>query len=156
MFAKNPSKQNFYEKMAAERIKKIKFIGDFKNLPNQYLYVLRGAIIKKNYLKVYPQAKTIDFSFKYKKYQIYVSHKYTKESGGAQDNQYKDLQDFIKKCRDCKTSNHFFLAIADGDYYNKENGRAGVTRLKNLKSMCTRKIKVGTIYDIEDLLAGFE
>lgn len=59
-----------------------------------------GAVIEKNELKLYPKAKTIDFEWDYKGYKIYASHKYTKDRGGAQDNQYKDLQEFIRQCRE--------------------------------------------------------
>ena len=45
--------------------------------------------------KVKPQSKSIDFSWNTKDYTIYASHKYTKDEGGHQTNQYEDLQNFI-------------------------------------------------------------
>ena len=138
-FCKNPNKQNFYEKIAADMIKDMYGVDGFEKLPNQSLYVSDGVVFKNKEHKKYPKAKTLDFKFRYKNYTIYASHKYTKDSGGSQDNQYKDLQDFIIQSRDTKIPQTVFIAIADGDYYSNQNGKAGTTKMEHLKSLCTKK-----------------
>lgn len=138
-FVKIPAKQNFYEKTAVRMIKEIEGVLNFNNLPNNQLYVCNGAVFDKDELRNYPSGKTLDFKWEYKNYTIYASHKYTKDTGGAQDSQYKELQEFIKECRDTKLSKTIFIAIADGDYYFTENGRAGTTKIEHLKSLCTQK-----------------
>ncbi len=139
-FVKSPARQNFYEKTAASMIRAMDGVCDFKELPNDKLFICQGAVIKKEDLKQYPTAKTLDFEWAYKKYKIYAYHKYTKQGGGTQDTQYKDLQSFIKESRDTKLRKTIFVAMADGDYYLTENGRAGMSRIENLESLCTNKI----------------
>lgn len=151
-FAKNPTKQNFFEGIASNFIRNIRGVFDFEKLPNNKLYVCDGSLIEKKDLQLYPKAKTIDFSWRFKNLYIYCSHKYTKDSGGAQDNQYKDLQDFISQCRDNKKRNKVFIVVADGEYYQKQNGRVGVKKIDNLARMCTDSVKVCTIYELENVL----
>lgn len=139
-FVISPSRQNFYENMAYIMIKNISGVYNLVNLPNNKLFVYGGAVISKSKLKQYPKTKTLDFKWDYNGYSIYASHKYTKDTGGAQDNQYKDLQDFIRESKDTNLSRTIFVAIADGDYYLNRNGRAGTTRIEHLKSLCTNKV----------------
>lgn len=152
LFSKDPLRQKIHENIAADYIKNIDGVADFKNLSNRELHVCKGTVINNADLKVYPSAKTIDFHFKYNGYNVYVSHKHTTESGGAQDNQYKDLQGFIRECRDSTTLKQVFIAIADGDYYRKQNGRVGLTRIDNLRNKCTRSVRACTIYELNSVL----
>ena len=46
----------------------------------------------------------------------------------------------IRQSRDTKLSKTIFIAIADGDYYMTENGKAGTTKIEHLASLCTRKV----------------
>lgn len=121
-------------------IQNMEGVKNFQKLPNHSTYVCNGSVIQRKELKIYPAAKTIDFKWEYKDYTIFASHKYTKDSGGSQDNQYKDLQEFIKQSRDTKLPKTIFIAIADGDYYMSENGRAGTTKMEHLASLCTLKV----------------
>ena len=152
IFSKDPTRQNIFEKIASKFITNIEGVSLFKKLPNKKLYVCNGALIAKKDLKQYPKAKTIDFTWKYHDFTIYCSHKYTKNVGGAQDNQYKDLKDFIEECRDNKRANIIFIAIADGDYYQTQNGRVGMKKIDNLRQMCTSSVKVCDIYELEQVL----
>ncbi len=118
-FAKDPSKQGIHEKIAGDYLKTI--FRDLKILPKagkDALYVVDGKISNNRPDKTY---KSIDFVFSYKGYTIFASHKYTKESGGAQDNQRNDLMSFIKHSHIPVNEKHIFIAIADGDYYTKNN-----------------------------------
>ena len=148
VFAKDPTRQKIHERIASEEIRKIKGVRNFRDLHNRELYISRGQVMTPEHA-VQSNAKTIDFAFEYGAHQVYASHKYTEQSGGAQDNQYNDLQDFIRECRDNKNPHIIFIAIADGDYYNGTNGRAGTTRMENLKGMCTKSVLVCTIYELE-------
>ena len=139
-FAKSPAKQNFYENTACQMIQNMTGVENFQKLPNHSTYVCNGSIIQRKELKIYPSAKTIDFKWQYKEHTIFASHKYTKDSGGSQDNQYRDVQEFIRQSRDTKLSKTIFIAIADGDYYMTENGKAGTTKIEHLASLCTRKV----------------
>lgn len=149
MFAKDPSKQKYHEKTAAEYIQNIQGIQEFKD--NTGLYVSRGQVLDKEQAKR-ATAKTIDFFFKYGRLDVYVSHKYTRESGGAQDNQYKDLQEFINESRDNTDPDVLFVAVADGEYYTGKDGKLGISRMDNLKKRCTQSVKACTIYELEGIL----
>ncbi len=52
-FAKDPKKQNFYEKAAAEYISEIVGVEDFKYLKNDQLYRFQGSVIEKKFLRIY-------------------------------------------------------------------------------------------------------
>ena len=151
-FAVDPSKQKIHEKTAAEFIRNLNAVVDFNHLPNKALYVSNGVPITGDELKTYPAAKTIDFKWQYGTFKIYASHKYTHDSGGAQGNQYKDLQAFIQACRGSINPELRFIAIADGPFYQEYNGRANKTRLDKLQSMCTPQVSACTIHDLKEVL----
>ena len=116
---KSPTKQNYPE------------FKDFKILPKnstKSLYIANGLIIDKNNLSTNNHTKSIDFQWKYLKFNIYATHKYTKESGGAQDNQYKDIISFLEHAKQHTKGENLFVAICDGEYYLKNN------RLNDLKT----------------------
>ena len=94
-----------------------------------------GMLIKTDVL-----AKSLDENIKGKEKIIYLSpkgklfdHKYAKEPGGHQDNQYEDLLKFIQACINIPEKNSVFLAIADGEYFNSIDGKVGKTRIQNLR-----------------------
>ena len=156
LFAKNPNTQNFYEKTAAQYIKNIKGVVDFELLPSNKLVVAGGAVMEKKNWKVLggrTRAKTIDFTWNYKGLVFYAAHKYTKQSGGSQGNQYKDLQNFIEEALPCTKHNTRFIAIADGDFYGGQNGLAGRSRIDYLKHLASNQVVYAcTIDELERLL----
>ncbi len=141
-FAKDPGKQKIHENIAADFIRKIPTVEDFKQLSHGALQLVRGGIFpKKEALRMgtTAQAKTLDFSWKTGKSNIFASHKYTKSSGGAQDNQYNDLKDFISEANDSNLPDTIFLAIADGNYYQLFDTEARVKKIQRLKDLANRR-----------------
>ncbi len=129
-FVKDPGKQSFHEKAAAEFIKSlnksldIKLFQNFRNLPTggkNALYISNGNVIDYNTRKGKSDGKSIDFYWEYnyknKKLKFYASHKYTEASGGSQDNQRIDIESFMEGARSSRSSNEKFYAITDGEYY---------------------------------------
>lgn len=99
--------------------------------------------------------KSIDFYWEYNNYKFYASHKYIKESGGAQDNQYNDIKHFIENANKNSESFVKFLAICDGDYFNLTDAKfknEKITKLESLKRLTTRSVFALTIYEIKDFL----
>lgn len=129
---KSPTKQNYQENTAKKYIlQNYPEFKDFKILPKnstKSLYIANGLIIDKNNLSTNNHTKSIDFQWKYLKFNIYATHKYTKESGGAQDNQYKDIISFLEHAKQHTKGENLFVAICDGEYYLKNN------RLNDLKT----------------------
>lgn len=141
-FAKDPAKQKIHENIAARFIKSLPSVRDFHQLGHAALFVLRGGILtQKEYKKsgATSKAKTIDFSWTTSKKTVYASHKYTRASGGAQDNQYSDLQEFIREANESNLPNTYFVAIADGNYYKTRDAVAGVLKTERLKRLANRR-----------------
>ena len=105
-FAKDPSKQNFTEKLVAELLK-------VSTLPQSGKNCVRfddnGNICP---VKSSNVSKSADFHIN----KTYITQKYTRATGGAQDNQYADVVDFLIK----GSKQHYVAAIVDGDYWNKK------------------------------------
>ena len=138
-FAKDPSKQSYNQTLALEFISENPLVLNPRQLPaggSDALYVINGVL--KDEKTMTPddkalQEKSIDFYWETLSnsgilYHIYASHKYTKEEGGAQDNQYHDLCKFMKNAMASTEQSNIFLAIADGQYYQKTM-KDGVRRI---------------------------
>lgn len=135
-FAKDPKKQNIYEKIAAQYIESLEGVSHFEKLPQKALYICNGGILNEDAKRktgVNTTAKTIDFKWTFCDKAFYASHKYTEQEGGAQGNQYKDLKAFINEANKTTLKNTCFIAIADGEFYDGNNGQAGMTRIESLK-----------------------
>lgn len=107
-FAKDPAKQNISEKAV------ISLIGADKKVPasgkNCIRFTSNGEIV---HSAIAGASKSVDFVID----GIYYTQKYTMEAGGAQDNQYHDVIEFLEK----GSISHKVGAIVDGWYW--ENGR---------------------------------
>jgi hypothetical protein len=146
-----PARQGFHEKLAADYIKKFSNVSNFENLPTSgknALVVHSGLIVPK---KESPSnaSKTVDFKWDTDGYKCYASHKYTKDEGGAQDNQYKDLRDFMENSRPNNDVKTRFFAICDGEYYQHKDSN-GYTKIKILNRDCYKKDKLIAL-PIDDL-----
>ncbi len=140
-FTKDPSKQKLHEHVAGKFIRSLKGVKDFDAPGHDTWVVFQGLVQKRKDVHAAGAshtAKTIDFIWKYKDKQIYASHKYTKESGGAQDNQYRDLQEFIRQANESNLPNTFFLALADGEYYSGRDRGTDTTKIERLRKLANR------------------
>lgn len=138
VFARDPQRQNFFEKTAAEFIKNIQGITDFELLPKSKFYISSGNLMTKEGLEEgggRSKAKSIDFCWLYKGNKFYAYHKHSWNTGGSQDNQYSDIQRFIEESRPSRRANRYYVAIADGEFYQGQNGKARITRIENLKQI---------------------
>jgi predicted phosphodiesterase len=118
-FAKDPAKQNIFEKTAANYLKQIPSIKNFKNLPNgAKVFVSDGSIVDK---RQNDSIKSVDFYFETEGKKFYCTHKYTGTGdGSAQKEQYIDARNFMSECYKGKDPNVYFLTILDGPYYEKK------------------------------------
>lgn len=103
-FAKDPSKQNFTEKLVEELL-------NSKVLPqlgkNCVRFTQDGEIVSK---KTPNASKSADFLIN----NIYITQKYTRSTGGAQDNQFNDVVDFLIK----GSKKYKVAAIVDGSFWD--------------------------------------
>ena len=143
LLAKDPSKQTSHQYLAANWLKELPFINSFQEPPaggKDAIYICNGVPIlgkDKGNRKV---PKSVDFKMEYhfrdKVFYIYATHKHTKSAGGAQDNQYKDVQEFHMEAKSCKDKNCCLISITDGAYYltNETLQTKGITKLEYLNS----------------------
>ena len=119
-FIKSPSRQNFYEVEALVFLNSMESVEKAEKLPASgagAFYVVNGILSHERPDKTY---KSIDFHIKMKNGRdIYATHKYTKDEGGAQDNQKNDLLQFIQNARKYRRKEIVFAVIADGAYYDR-------------------------------------
>lgn len=152
-YIKDPSRQNFYEKLAAKHIEGFPNVKNFKKLPGSggnALVIHKGQLLPyKNITSA--TTKTIDFEWNYMGIKCYATHKYTQNSGGAQDNQYKDVRYFMENARQNNQKMVLFFAICDGSYYQKK-GKAGSNKIEALNSELGRSNKLEAL-TIDELFA---
>ena len=121
-FAKEPRRQGFHEIIAGEYLKQFDIIKDFQILNkggNTAEYITSdGHIINGKNLQDKAIAKSLDFKWKTHNIVCYASHKYTKESGGNQDSQYKEQLNLLRDCQRRTQGDIAFFVICDGKFYN--------------------------------------
>ncbi len=135
-FAKAPGRQGVHERIAADYLQKIALVKNFKILPKggkDALFIdARGALRKRGDKSgtSAQDSKSLDFYWETAGFFCYASHKYTKESGGAQDHQFRDQKRFLENFRKHGEPRAACFAICDGAYYTAEKMREleGATR----------------------------
>ena len=165
LFHKDPAKQSIHQELAVDFLKKA-----FKAWPGfcnfellkssgpYSLYVSKGVVVGIDGVETGIQrCKSIDFKWEFKHRSLkenivfYGSHKYTKEDGGSQDNQRKDLISFIEETAGNKNKNAIFFVIPDGAYYEKSiktapqdrHARKPISRLDEMRELSE---KIGTCH----------
>lgn len=128
-FMKDPLRQNFIEKMVAELL-------NTNILPqagkNSIRFNSKGEL---GHLKTPNTSKAADFYIN----NTYITQKYTRGFGGAQDNQYNDVVDFLLK----GSQQHKVGAILDGSYWEEKR--------KELENFFKDNENV-SIYSMDDFL----
>lgn len=162
-FAKDPAKQSLHQKVAARHIRTaLPMVLDFQALPaggRKAEYVVAGMVVsgKTLHSATSHHGKSIDFKWAHKKgnhsLQVLATHKHTKEEGGSQDNQFADVKRFLDAARVCSSPDHLFLAICDGPYYSRPQGR----HTSRLEALATEypgaRVRVCTIEQLPQVLA---
>ena len=121
--SKDPKRQNIYENIFYGYLRENN--RDVIKLPlggPKSVYLTRNglSIGGKNHTD---STKSLDFYEKIGDKEIYYYHKYTESGGGAQANQYNDLQTFLRLAeRYCNNhrDNNIFVAVADGPFYDDD------------------------------------
>ena len=128
--AKDPGKQNLTEQIAKEyleRFPEIETVNILNKSGHNSWCIIEGRLdLRDNFTASQIKGhKTIDFKIKLTngKY-IMAAHKYTKETGGAQDNQRNDLLNFAKNADQYTGNEYLFAAIGDGEYYSENKLRS--------------------------------
>lgn len=140
-FVKDPGRQNFHENTAAYFLGSLYPIYEFELLPKggaSAKVINNGMLVSlKQSKESTSNPKTIDFSWIIKtnkgtNIRCYASHKYTKDKGGSQDNQYNDLKSFMQHAHQNQAKNTMFFAICDGKYYQEVNKETKKNKIEEL------------------------
>lgn len=113
-FAKDPSRQNVYEICFNSIIEESGY--GIKKLHGTYL--IEGKPIKAN--KPRSGQKSIDFLVTVNNTKIYISHKYIREAGGAQDSQFSDLLDYMDRGVFAEDKNDYYVVVFGGGYFTPQ------------------------------------
>ena len=105
-FAVDPSRQNIFEELQLKFVRSLPLIKDPQKLPaggNNAKYIVDGAIVSGSDYNKKGGMKSLDFYWHYDfqeaQIHFYTTTKYTKDDGGAQDNQRQDVIAFLKEAR---------------------------------------------------------
>jgi hypothetical protein len=128
-FVKDPGRQSIHQTLAAQYITGFSKYPEFADLKFTMLpaggsaacYINKQGQISHYNEAVDPLIKSIDFKWTWNNIMFYAAHKYTKDEGGAQDNQYHDLRLFLQYAKLNSNPSIMFYAIADGQYYQRQD-----------------------------------
>ncbi len=144
-YAVDPTKQTLHQTVAAEWIESLPMVRNFRTLPGDgpdALYVSGGLLMRADQLANADVPKSVDFYFETIDFygvilRFYVAHKYTKDDGGAQENQFRDLLAFCVESSKLKKEKGIrILSLADGAFYQKTRRKTnGGNRLCELKDI---------------------
>ena len=110
------------------------------------IYLEKGKVVDVATKSPWNVSKSLDFKIELGGQTFLICHKYTAQEGGAQDNQYADVQSLLLQARGCQKAH--VIAVCDGAYYNNE-------RMKNLKKhFTTKKVHVCNSETLEDLITS--
>ncbi|MCY4127859.1 MAG: hypothetical protein OXG15_01325 [Gammaproteobacteria bacterium] len=147
--AKEARRQNIHERSAAEFIAKMQHVRSFKQLPSSggnALYLNRdGELVQGATLgRARPPSKSIDFEWRTCGLRCIAAQKYTKEGGGNQDNQFKELESLLQNWSQRTRNNTALFVLVDGTYYNS-------TRLAQLNSRRRLQSPMSYVVSVNDL-----
>ena len=120
-FAKEPRRTSIHEKIASKWLTKHLSNFSFRKLSpsgSNALYISREGQIMPSNLARKP-SKSLDFTWKIKEHTFYAMHKYTKEDGGHQSSQFREMQDLLSNFQRSQEKNVVLIVIVDGPYYNE-------------------------------------
>jgi len=134
-FIKDPKRQNLYEKIAAAAIKSMPGVRGFEHFGTNEVELVGGVPERRGGgRRAGPSiAKSVDFGWRRGGFEYFAAHKYTKELGGAQDNQYRDILAFVKEANKNTNARRVFVAIADGEYYGFVDASGKLKKIDVLK-----------------------
>ncbi|PZS93375.1 hypothetical protein [Stenotrophomonas maltophilia] len=130
-FIKDPARQSLHEKEAFNYLKSLPGVINPQRLPSKgpgSKYVNGGTVQTFEQIEgVAGRSKSIDFEWIMARpdgtrVSCFATHKHTKECGGSQDNQFKDVQSFMEKVKSQTSTRFYFFAICDGAYYERPLG----------------------------------
>ena len=148
-FAKEPRRTSFHEAVARQWLEDEMGI-EVESLPSggrESLYVTSDGIIMKIPKDERKPSKSLDFRWEAYGHTFYAMHKYTKESGGNQDSQYKEMQQLIRDFQRATNGKIVLIVIVDGPYYTSARMKT-LTNLQRNSPPRSYATQIGNVPDI--------
>lgn len=135
LFAKKPNRQSTDEKIQFDFLEKTFPLS--QKLPFSIAYGHNPVYLnKKGWLvsktEEHKGSKSIDFHSFYKNANIYTTAKFTSAEGSSQGQQYYEIKQFAKCAVNNKQDNVYFVILADGDFYQRNQ------RIEILRKLCKK------------------
>lgn len=132
---KDPSRMDYWENTLVDFLNKLDCVALAEKLNKsgpKAVFIDRGEL---KFGGKHPNLKSLDLKVEFKNGAIlYVIHKYTKDEGGAQNNQFKDAKDTMREHLAPDGIRRIYLAaVLDGEYYSKVRAKSKHTRLEEAK-----------------------
>ena len=157
-FAKEPRRMGVHEKEAAKWIETLPWVRGFKTLPksgkNAYKVSSDGNVMQLGTVGGELPGKTLDFKWQTGDTTFYAMHKYTREGGGNQDSQYKEMIELMKRFMHCRTEQICLLVIVDGPYYQEGEARR-LDELRHQQRQLEPRSYALPIEDVPNVLMGY-
>lgn len=145
-FAKEPRRTGLHEKAAARWIDNLDCVLVFETLKKSgqdALYVNSDGKVDV-WNNGHPPSKSLDFRWRTGETTFYAMHKYTREGGGNQDSQFKEMRDLLRKFQSCANSSIAFVVIVDGPCYTAK-------KMAELRNHCRHQPPKSFVVSIPDL-----
>lgn len=121
-FTKEPRRTSLHGNLALEWLKETDVIREIEKLPSSgeaAVDVTSDGEIRAGMLNA--PSKSLDFRWRSGRHTIYASHKFTKEGGGNQDSQFKEVKRLLEMFQKGRVDRHTaLLVIVDGPYFTKK------------------------------------
>ena len=121
-FAKEARRTGFHEEMAARWLTAFPSVQEFTTLPKSgvnALYVTGDGEVRRGSEIQGRPSKSLDFHWRTGTTTCYAMHKYTREGGGNQDNQYREMRQLLQQFLRCPDENCMLIVVVDGPYYTE-------------------------------------
>ena len=155
ILAREARRQNIHEKAAAEYIRALPFVGQFRKLPssgrNACYINANGQIVTGEQLAGADRpSKSIDFQWHTGTVTCYAAQKYTREGGGNQDNQFNEIELLLQNFLPRRNNNVALFILVDGPYYTE----ARLEQLRGLTRLQDPRSYVASVNELVPILQG--
>lgn len=152
-FAKEPRRQSFHEIVACNWLQQALEL-KVEQLPQtgkNAMYVTSDGMIMTIPKNERKPSKSLDFYWTKGTTDFYAMHKYTKEGGGNQDSQYKEMVELLQNFTRALNNKNVLFVIVDGRYYDatKMDKLQRLTRKTDPKSFAVH------IQDVPDIVKRY-
>lgn len=148
MFSKKPDRQGMHEEAAGKWLEQLDNVNNFLKLPkrgNSACYITGDGEVRNVKRKPPGSSKSLDFCWETGVYTIFAAHKFTREGGGSQDNQFLEVRNLLELFQKGSASEQtVLLIIVDGPYFT-ETKMNDLHRFEREKPPFSKALSIGDV-----------